>query len=148
MLRNHGTQRLYKDDDLIQKGPIMVACKVNPVKHTSYLLTFIRPLGPKPRLHMAHFKRARPDTEPGSVSGPKKCMFTLSGRGGVPRQFDHQHCRRLFSTVTCIRHNANYVVYVQMPGCPQWAERGYKSVYVANYTGPSTGVARGGPRPN
>ena len=33
----------------------------------------------KPRLNMAHFKRTRPGTEPGSVPGPVTRLFTLSG---------------------------------------------------------------------
>ena len=35
----------------------------------------------KSRLHMAHFKRARPGTEPDSVPGPDTLLFTLSGPG-------------------------------------------------------------------
>ena len=38
----------------------------------------------KPRLHMAHFKRARPGTELGSVPGPITRLFTLSGPGTAP----------------------------------------------------------------
>ena len=38
----------------------------------------------KPRLHMAHFKRTRPGTEPGSVPGPVTRLFTLSGPGTAP----------------------------------------------------------------
>ena len=40
----------------------------------------------KPRLHMAHFKRTRPGTEPGSVPGPVTRLFTLSGPGTAPTQ--------------------------------------------------------------
>ena len=38
----------------------------------------------KPRLHMAHFKRARPGIEPGSVPGPDTRLFTLSGPSTAP----------------------------------------------------------------
>ena len=38
----------------------------------------------KPRLHMAHFKRTRLGTEPGSVPGPVTRLFTLSGPCTVP----------------------------------------------------------------
>ena len=38
----------------------------------------------KPRLYMAHFKRTRPGTEPGSVPGPVTRLFTLSGPGTAP----------------------------------------------------------------
>ena len=33
---------------------------------------------------MAHFKRVRPGTEPGSVPGPETRLFTLSGPGTAP----------------------------------------------------------------
>ena len=35
---------------------------------------------------MAHFKQARPGTEPGSVPGPDQCMVTLSWPGTAPTQ--------------------------------------------------------------
>ena len=41
-------------------------------------------LSQKPHLHMAHFKRTRPGTEPGSVPGPVTRLFTLSGPGTAP----------------------------------------------------------------
>ena len=50
--------------------------------------TCINAQGLKPRLHIAHFKRARPGTvpgtEPGSVPGPDTRLFTLSGPGTAP----------------------------------------------------------------
>ena len=50
----------------------------------------------------------------------------LHYRGRAPRQLDHQRCRRLFSTATCIHHNANYVTFARILSALiyKWAEHG------------------------